>query len=57
MRIFQHVATGLHYELLCGAVHEEKSDDVLVVYRSISTGVIWVRPKTEFFDGKFKEVL
>ena len=30
--------------------------DEVVVYKSVSDGKIWIRPKHEFFDGRFTEI-
>lgn len=31
----------------------EKTGEVMVLYQSLSTGTLWIRPKAEFFDGRF----
>lgn len=33
-----------------GVLHPEKT---VVIYRGIADGRIWVRPRNEFFDGRF----
>ena len=56
MRLFRHVKTGRDYEMLHEEAYAEQTGVELVVYRSLSTNVIWIRPKSEFFDGRFKEI-
>lgn len=54
-QFYRHVKTGGDYEWLMSAVRE--SDQVVVVvYRSVETGVRWVRPSQEFYDGRFVQI-
>lgn len=49
---YLHVKTGNIYDLLNLAIDEESLEPV-VVYRQQLSGLIWVRPASEFFDGRF----
>lgn len=53
--LWRHQKTGGVYERLMSAVNEADKA-VLVVYRSVETGVRWVRPSKEFYDGRFIRV-
>lgn len=46
---------GNLYELLSVGILE-RTLEAMVIYKDIETGVIWVRPSEEFFDGRFEEV-
>ena len=53
--IWQHVKTGGLYETL--SFGEMESDlSMMVIYRSVADGRIWIRPEAEFYDGRFVEV-
>lgn len=53
--IYRHKKTGGIYGVVCNATRE--SDGVLlVVYRNVETGDRWVRPASEFNDGRFERV-
>jgi predicted HAD superfamily Cof-like phosphohydrolase len=52
--IYRHYKGGL-YELLAEGKNEATLTDV-VIYRSCQKGDVWVRPKEEFFDGRFEKV-
>lgn len=43
------------YAFICEAKLEADLSPV-IVYQSLEHGTIWVRPRAEFFDGRFKEV-
>jgi hypothetical protein len=49
---FRHVKTGGVYQVLCEC-RREVDDEPMIAYRSEATNVVWVRPKTEFYDGRF----
>lgn len=60
--VFRHVKRGTLYELIHqsarmqhGAVSAVDMQTV-VVYRSLADDSIWVRPRKEFFDGRFVRV-
>lgn len=48
----KHVKTGGLYVVLCEAVIEATMTKA-VVYKSIHDGTVWVRPSSEFCDGRF----
>lgn len=47
-----HVKTKGEYELV-GWCQIERDNSPGVVYRSVTTGECWVRPREEFYDGRF----
>jgi hypothetical protein len=49
---YQHVKTGGFYEVIGPGKLEWDLADV-IVYRSEHDGSLWIRPKAEFFDGRF----
>lgn len=51
--LYTHVKTGNLYEVIDSDAKEERTCDSVVVYQSLETGKTWVRPKDEFFDGRF----
>jgi hypothetical protein len=55
-RYFLHQKSGGKYELLMIAVMEADLTRACV-YQSIDNGSLWVRPESEFFDGRFKELV
>lgn len=52
--VYRHVKTGGLYVVLHWDARIEASMDEAVVYQSLKDGMMWVRPKTEFMDGRFK---
>lgn len=53
--LWRHVKTGGHYrEIARGRI--ESTLEPVVIYRSLITGKVWVRPETEFDDGRFVQV-
>ena len=53
--IYRHIKTGRLYQVVCLGLIE--SDQVMaVVYRSLVDDVVWIRPLTEFNDGRFEFV-
>lgn len=53
---FKHLKTGGIYRIITEGNEENSGDDV-IVYRSEKDGSVWVRPKSEFFDGRFERVV
>jgi hypothetical protein len=51
-KFWLHKKTGGIYKFLYHAQIEATLDTV-VVYESMATRTIWVRPTKEFFDGRF----
>lgn len=57
MRYFKHVKTGKEYRLIDDDVMIEATMTPAVVYSAVLVGGgTWVRPKSEFFDGRFVEL-
>ena len=54
-KIFQHVKTFGRYKLISIGKMENTLESI-VVYKCLKTKQVWVRPKNEFFDGRFKHV-
>lgn len=58
--IYRHKKRGTLYRLEEPATlqssHPALDMTSLVVYRALSDGTLWVRPKDEFYDGRFEEV-
>lgn len=53
--IYRHRKTGGIYGVICNATRENDGE-LLVVYRNMETGDRWVRPASEFNDGRFERV-
>ena len=52
---YRHNKTkNLYY--LVGECRIEKTNTPAVLYQCVNTGVVWARPKSEFFDGRFSKV-
>lgn len=49
---YRHVKRGTVYRLINIAIREEDLTSV-VIYCDVGTGALWVRPASEFFDGRF----
>lgn len=54
--VYRHKKTGGIYAIVCYANREGDGVE-LVVYRNVETGDVWVRPRTEFEDGRFELVV
>jgi hypothetical protein len=52
--IYQHVKTGGLYQVIEWHAKHEATTDEVVVYRNLASGLVWVRPYSEFLDGRFK---
>jgi hypothetical protein len=55
MKFYRHNKTKGVYNLL-GECRIEETDTLAVMYQDIINEVIWVRPKEEFFDGRFSKI-
>lgn len=53
-QIYQHVRTGGLYFVEAWDAKIEATLEEAVVYRNLETGQLWVRPRAEFTDGRFK---
>jgi len=51
---WRHKKTGKTYTISEIGV-QEADGEILVVYRGVGEFVVWVRPASEFFDGRFVE--
>lgn len=64
---WKHKKRGTTYEIIadtatlqCAAAPEFEQmfkDDAWIVYRSVDTGAVYVRPAPEFLDGRFERVV
>lgn len=57
--VWCHVASGGLYEILHSANIEKEGEQGAkqVVYRSMQSGAVWIRPAAEFYDGRFAPVV
>lgn len=53
-KLYLHNNGNLYEILSIGLL--EISLESMVTYKDVETGIIWVRPAKEFFDGRLKEV-
>jgi hypothetical protein len=53
--VYKHLKTGGFYNIVCPSAWIEKTMEEAVVYRNMRDGRIWVRPKSEFLDGRFEK--
>lgn len=53
--LYRHVKKGTSYRVVCEAAIE-KDQSPCIVYRPVDGGIPQVRPKDEFFDGRFELV-
>ena len=53
---YRHVERGTSYEVLSVGEDENNRGTQLVVYRGEDDGKIWIRPASQFFDGRFEEL-
>lgn len=51
--IYQHKKTGGLYGFM-GMALLESTHETVVIYRNLESQRVWVRPATEFFDGRFE---
>lgn len=54
-RIYRHKKTGGIYSWQCDAIMESDGTQ-MTVYSNLSTNQYYVRPSSEFYDGRFEEV-
>lgn len=53
---FVHVGTQHTYKILNDVLFIEKTMERGVLYQDVKSGVMFVRPYEEFFDGRFIQV-
>lgn len=51
-QLYRHEPSKKEYELTSIGV-DEANGALLCIYKSLDTGVVWVRSASEFFDGRF----
>jgi hypothetical protein len=54
--LWVHKKTNSPYRILRFAVQEDTLQPV-VVYEALSDGSVWIRPCSQFFDGRFRQML
>lgn len=52
--IYRHLKSGGLYHVLHWDARIEATMEDAVVYQSLRDGMTWVRPRSEFSDGRFK---
>ena len=50
--IYTHQKTGGHYRIIHFGIRESDMTPV-VIYKTLIGNTVWVRPCSEFFDGRF----
>lgn len=55
-KIYKHLKSGKLYMVLYEDAIIEASMTPAVVYKSRLDNTVWVRPKAEFFDGRFMPI-
>jgi hypothetical protein len=55
--IWQHVESGGLYVVIVNDALIEKTGTTAVVYKSLWDGAVWVRPYSEFYDGRFRNLM
>lgn len=53
--IWQHVKSQGLYTVIGEGLQESDLEPV-VIYRSLFDGELWVRPTSEFYDGRFRNI-
>jgi hypothetical protein len=55
--LYKHLKTGGIYEIL-GEGIIEKTMTPAIIYRNVDDDTVnWIRPHSEFFDGRFEEIV
>lgn len=52
---YVHVKTGGLYEVLDEGT-DEKTEETVVIYKSLDNDIVWVRSASEFYDGRFRQI-
>lgn len=52
MSFYLHNKTSGLYVVICEA-KRESDQEPMIIYRKVGTDEKWVRPASEFFDGRF----
>ena len=55
-RVYYHLKSHGLYRVISKSARLETTLEPMVVYKNITTGDVWIRPKKEFFDGRFKQI-
>ena len=55
-RLWRHIKTDGIYAVLCPAVIEVDLTPAVLYSKSGGDGTVWVRPVTEFLDGRFEVI-
>ncbi len=53
-KLWRHIKTDGIYAVLCPAVIEAGTVPAVLYSKSGGDGTVWVRPVTEFLDGRFE---
>ena len=53
--MYKHLRTNRIYCLLMRASDKTTGEEV-VVFQSVKTGRVWIRPSREFFDGRYEDL-
>lgn len=53
---WHHMKTGGLYTVLHDDAIREDDLEPVIVYQNVGDGRIWVRPASEFFDGRFEMI-
>jgi hypothetical protein len=62
MSIWRHKKRGSEYKIIGQGKLQVSShvaaidDEWVVIYQNMNDGALWVRPSSEFFDGRFEKV-
>ena len=54
--VWKHVKSGRLYIIIDPRAKYEETGNRCVVYKSLITGQVWVRPLDEFMDGRFVNI-